>query len=99
MQGLMSSYPLTLTHLFERAERLFGDKTMTTLTATGSERTTYAEWALRTRRVPMLIVIDEAHNVCPGRPEDPLTALAADTVVRIAAEGRKFGLYLLVSSC
>jgi uncharacterized protein len=44
------------------------------------------------------VVIDEAHNVCPGRPEDALTALAADTVVRIAAEGRKFGLYLLVST-
>ena len=51
MQGLMSSYPLTLTHLFTRAERLFGDKTMTTLTATGKERTTYAEWADRTRRL------------------------------------------------
>ena len=45
MQGLMSSYPLTLPHIFHRAERLFGDKTMTTLTATGVERTTYAEWA------------------------------------------------------
>jgi fatty-acyl-CoA synthase len=51
MQGLMSSYPLTLTHLFGRAERLFGEKTMTTLTATGKERTTYAEWADRTRRL------------------------------------------------
>jgi uncharacterized protein DUF87 len=55
-------------------------------------------WSRRARRLPMLIVIDEAHNVCPGRPEDPLTALAADIVVRIAAEGRKFGLYLLVST-
>jgi uncharacterized protein len=55
-------------------------------------------WSLRARRAPMLVVIDEAHNVCPGRPEDPLTALAADAVVRIAAEGRKFGLYLLVST-
>jgi uncharacterized protein len=55
-------------------------------------------WSRRARRLPMLVVIDEAHNVCPGRPEDPLTALAADTVVRIAAEGRKFGLYLLVST-
>jgi DNA helicase HerA-like ATPase len=53
-------------------------------------------WSRRARRVPMLVVIDEAHNVCPGRAEDSLTALAADTVVRIAAEGRKFGLYLLV---
>ncbi len=51
MQGLMSSYPLTLPHLFTRAERLFGAKTLTTLTATGRERTTYAEWADRTRRL------------------------------------------------
>jgi fatty-acyl-CoA synthase len=49
MQGLMSSYPLTLTHSFHRAERLFGEKTMTTLTATGREQVTYAEWARRTR--------------------------------------------------
>ena len=55
-------------------------------------------WSLRARRAPMLVVIDEAHNVCPARPEDPLTALAADVVTRIAAEGRKFGLYLLVST-
>ena len=44
----------------------------------------------------MLIVIDEAHNVCPAAPPDALTALATDYAVRIAAEGRKFGLYLLV---
>ena len=55
-------------------------------------------WSRRARRAPMLIVIDEAHNIGPGRPDDPLTALAADTLVRIAAEGRKFGLYLLVST-
>ena len=46
----------------------------------------------------MLIVIDEAHNVCPAVPEDRLTALATEYAVRIAAEGRKFGLYLLVST-
>jgi fatty-acyl-CoA synthase len=51
MLGQMSSYPLTLPHLFHRAERLFGSKTLTTLTATGKERTTYAEWAARTRRL------------------------------------------------
>ena len=45
MEGLMSPYPLTLPMLFNRAERLFGDKTITTLTATGKERTTYGEWA------------------------------------------------------
>jgi hypothetical protein len=55
-------------------------------------------WSMRARREPVLIVIDEAHNVCPSRPEDPLTAIATDTAVRIAAEGRKFGLYMLVST-
>ena len=51
MQGLMSSYPLTLPLIFHRAERLFGEKTITTLTVAGKERTTYADWAQRTRRL------------------------------------------------
>jgi DNA helicase HerA-like ATPase len=55
-------------------------------------------WQSRERREPVLIVIDEAHNVCPARPDDPLTALATEHAVRIAAEGRKFGLYLMVST-
>jgi Helicase HerA, central domain len=53
-------------------------------------------WERRAERRPVLIVIDEAHNVCPAEPEDALRALAAEHAVRIAAEGRKFGLYLLV---
>jgi DNA helicase HerA-like ATPase len=57
-----------------------------------------ALWRRRERREPVLVVIDEAHNICPAEPEDPLTALATDYAVRIAAEGRKFGLYLLVST-
>jgi uncharacterized protein len=55
-------------------------------------------WERRTDRTPVLIVIDEAHNVCPQDPEDALTALATEHAVRIAGEGRKFGLYLLVST-
>ena len=55
-------------------------------------------WRRRADREPVLIVIDEAHNVCPAEPEDGLTALATDYAVRIAAEGRKFGLYLLAST-
>jgi len=49
-------------------------------------------------RVLRLLVIDEAHNVCPAEPEDQLVAVAAEHAVRIAAEGRKFGLYLLIST-
>lgn len=58
------------------------------------------EWLWRTRhdREPRLVVIDEAHNVCPQHPQDPMQALATEHVVRIAAEGRKYGLYLLLST-
>ena len=55
-------------------------------------------WENRLRRRPTLVVIDEAHNVCPGAAQDPVTVLAAEDAVRIAAEGRKYGLYLLVST-
>ena len=55
-------------------------------------------WRHRTERRPVLIVIDEAHNVCPAEPLDPLAALATERAIRIAAEGRKFGLYLLIST-
>ena len=53
-------------------------------------------WRGRARREPVAIVIDEAHNVCPAEPADPLTALATEHAIRIAGEGRKFGLYLIV---
>ena len=55
-------------------------------------------WERRSDRSPVLVVIDEAHNVCPADPEDALTALATEHAVRIAGEGRKFGIYLLVST-
>jgi hypothetical protein len=55
-------------------------------------------WRRRERREPVLVVIDEAHNVCPAQPDDELVALATEHAVRIAAEGRKFGIYLLVST-
>jgi DNA helicase HerA-like ATPase len=55
-------------------------------------------WRRRQERRPVLIVIDEAHNVCPVNPSDQLVAQAAEHAIRIAAEGRKFGLYLLIST-
>jgi|tagenome__1003787_1003787.scaffolds.fasta_scaffold20881262_1 DNA helicase HerA-like ATPase len=55
-------------------------------------------WTRRAQRRPVLLVIDEAHNVCPPDPADELTAFATEQAVRIAGEGRKFGIYLLVAS-
>ncbi len=55
-------------------------------------------WELRAERVPCLLVVDEAHNILPAQPEDPLTRLSTERAVQIAAEGRKYGLYLLCST-
>jgi hypothetical protein len=55
-------------------------------------------WRRRGEREPILVVVDEAHNVCPQHPEDALTALATEETIRIAGEGRKFGLYLLLAT-
>lgn len=66
--------------------------------AVAAESILAALWRRRSAREPILIVIDEAHNVCPGSSADPLTAMATEHAVRIAGEGRKFGLVLLVAT-
>ena len=66
--------------------------------AIAAESVLAALWRHRAEREPVLVVIDEAHNVCPRVPRDEITALATEHAARIATEGRKFGLYLLVST-
>ncbi|MFM7870120.1 MAG: AMP-binding protein, partial [Actinomycetota bacterium] len=51
MPGLMQEVPMSILHIFDRAERYFGRKRIVTATGTGLERTTYAIWADRTRRL------------------------------------------------
>jgi hypothetical protein len=55
-------------------------------------------WAQRTSRTPTLIVLDEAHNICPAEPADPVQAALVERLIQIAAEGRKYGLWLLLST-
>lgn len=55
-------------------------------------------WAARESRTPTLLVIDEAHNLCPPQTSTPTHALLVDRLVQIAAEGRKYGLWLLLST-
>jgi DNA helicase HerA-like ATPase len=55
-------------------------------------------WAGRAGRNPVLLAVDEAHNVFPAATDDPLLQAAADLGVLIAGEGRKFGLHLLVAT-
>jgi fatty-acyl-CoA synthase len=55
MQGTMQDRPLTLTHFVDRAERYTARKEIVTGTAAGVERTTYGEWADRTRRLATVL--------------------------------------------
>ncbi len=61
----MQDRPLTLDHIFERAERLNPSKEVVTATATGTERASYAEWAARTRRLAG--VLDDLGVSADGR--------------------------------
>jgi DNA helicase HerA-like ATPase len=55
-------------------------------------------WQDRRARRPLLLVVDEAHDVCPAEPTDPLQALAVELFGRIAGEGRKYGIHLLLAT-
>jgi acyl-CoA synthetase (AMP-forming)/AMP-acid ligase II len=51
MKGLMQPTQLSISYLFDRAEKYHRNKQIITATATGRERITYGEWADRTRRL------------------------------------------------
>jgi len=55
-------------------------------------------WARRHERRPIMIVIDEAHNFCAPDLESELAREIRAQIIRIAAEGRKYGLWLLLST-
>ncbi|MET0479978.1 MAG: ATP-binding protein [Mycetocola sp.] len=55
-------------------------------------------WAKRELRHPVLLVIDEAHNLGSPEQQSPLHVAVRERLIQIAAEGRKFGLWLLLST-
>ena len=55
-------------------------------------------WAQRHERIGRLVVIDEAHNLCPPDPVTEVERLLTDRIIQIAAEGRKYGIWLLLST-
>jgi DNA helicase HerA-like ATPase len=50
------------------------------------------------RRVPTFIILDEAHNFIPSSPRSRHESLVREQFRTIAAEGRKFGLFLILVS-
>ncbi|MEV1292199.1 long-chain fatty acid--CoA ligase [Pseudonocardia sp. NPDC049635] len=56
MLGLMQDRPLTLPHVFHRAEQYFGHKELVTATPAGTtEAITIADWAVRVRRLATVL--------------------------------------------
>jgi uncharacterized protein len=55
-------------------------------------------WSRRNERRPVLLVIDEAHNLCSPDLAGPLLTAVKERIIQIAAEGRKYGLWLLLST-
>ena len=55
-------------------------------------------WSRRSERRPFLLVIDEAHNLCSPEVETALERAVLERIIQIAAEGRKYGLWLLLST-
>lgn len=55
-------------------------------------------WRRRHERRPVLLAIDEAHNVLPAATSHPLLRRATEIGILIAGEGRKFGLHLFIAS-
>jgi hypothetical protein len=49
-------------------------------------------------RVPTFIVVEEAHNLIPSDPKTPIELKLQEQFRRIAAEGRKFGRFLILVS-
>ena len=49
-------------------------------------------------RVPTFVVVDEAHNLMPAKTNSRLKARIRDQFRTIAAEGRKYGLFLILVS-
>jgi hypothetical protein len=50
------------------------------------------------KRVPTFVVIDEAQNYAPRSTQNPLRARATEKFLQIAAEGRKYGVYLFLAT-
>jgi uncharacterized protein len=52
----------------------------------------------RPNRTPVGVVIDEAHNVCSPDAQSLLERAVAAHTVWVAGEGRKFGIYMVLST-
>jgi hypothetical protein len=50
------------------------------------------------RRVPTFVIVDEAQNFAPTETSNPLRRRVTERLLQIAAEGRKYGIYLILAT-
>lgn len=53
---------------------------------------------IRKKRFPLFIVVDEAHNLIPEKTDNKIRLELLQKFKRIATEGRKYGLFLIVAT-
>ena len=57
--------------------------------------TAFAADAAQDKRVPMFVVVEEAHNIVPAETHSLSAEALRDQFRTIAAEGRKYGIFLI----
>ena len=74
-------------------------------TLTGVWNRARSEWSLALERdatedtrVPTFVVLEEAHNLVPAEPQDRREGALRSQFRKIVAEGRKYGLFLILVS-
>lgn len=50
------------------------------------------------RRDPLILVIDDSQNFIPCSTDNPLLRKVSEQITRIAVEGRKYGIYLIIAT-
>jgi uncharacterized protein len=50
------------------------------------------------KRVPVFLVIDEAHNIAPASTGKGFSSTVSESILKIASEGRKYALSLVVAT-
>jgi DNA helicase HerA-like ATPase len=103
MNGSQQALVIDLQSLARQEERI---AVVTRILATLWNKRREAHWeAIRDiemkrpdTRVPLFLVIDEAHNLIPQEKDNPAIRKLSGEIIRVAAEGRKYGIYLIVAT-
>jgi len=87
------SINVALNDLWTQARREWRIATMRTRIAARRKRL-----QMKDERVPTFVVVDEAHHLAPSEPQGVAERTLREQFRTIAAEGRKYGIFLILAS-